>query len=252
MHISDQTFIYGHHVVNEAFARAPYAIRHLYLVGKGDHDSFITLARQHKVPFDRCDADHVPHGVERGVVHQGVLALVTPSKIVREYKPFIEGLSITQNTALVLLDELTDPQNVGAVIRSAAAFGIAGVLIPEYRQAQVNGTVVKVSAGMAFTIPLVHVGNVNTVLRDLKERGFWVYGLTGHGDTQLHREHFTKPSVFVIGNEGNGLREKTEELCDFRLAINIDPRCESLNAAASAAVVFHTWRTHDRSAAHAE
>jgi 23S rRNA (guanosine2251-2'-O)-methyltransferase len=96
---------------------------------------------------------------------------------------------------------------------------------------------------MAFALPLVQVGNVNIALRDLKEKGFWVYGLTADGDTSLPNEQFTKPSVFVLGNEGRGIREKTEELCDFKLSIPIAPDCESLNASASAAVVLYAWRS---------
>jgi 23S rRNA (guanosine2251-2'-O)-methyltransferase len=237
----EKTYIYGKHAVREAFLRAPGAIQHLYVVSGHDHSEYITRARTLKIPYDKCDPGHLPRGVLRNAVHQGVLACITPGSIMQEYKPFIEGLTITERTALVLLDELTDPHNVGAVIRSAVAFGISGVLIPEYRQAQVTGTVVKVSAGMAFAIPLVQVGNVNTALRDLKERGFWVYGLTGEGNTPLPKERFTKPSVFVLGSEGNGVREKTEELCDFKLSIPIAKDCESLNASASAAVVFYAW-----------
>ena len=143
--------------------------------------------------------------------------------------------------ALLVLGEVQDPHNVGAVIRSAAAFGFAGVLIPPHNQAPVNGTVVKVSAGMAFRIPLVTIPNVNTVLRDLKEDGFWVYGLEGEGTTKTTTEKYTRPTVFVLGNEGSGLREKTKELCDELLSIPIHPRCESLNAAAATAVVMAGW-----------
>lgn len=243
MQQKDQTFIYGVHPVTEALRRMPGSVRHLYVVTGHDHDALIELAKSHNIPFDRCDEDHLPHSADRYVVHQGVVALVSPGKVLQEYRPFIDALTVTNDTALVLLDELTDPQNVGAVIRSAAAFGISGVLIPEHRQAQVTGTIVKVSAGMAFVVPLVHVGNVNMVLRDLKERGFWVYGLTEKGNTNITTEQFTKPSVFVLGNEGYGIREKTEELCDFKLTIPIEKNCESLNAAASAAVALYAWRT---------
>jgi 23S rRNA (guanosine2251-2'-O)-methyltransferase len=159
----------------------------------------------------------------------------------RTYKTFVDDLEITPRTSLVLLDELTDPHNVGAIIRSAAAFGVSGVLIPEHRQAPVTGTVVRVSAGMSFVIPLVTVGNVNTALRDLKDKGFWIYGLTENGDTNITKETFDKPTVFVIGNEGRGIREKTEELCDFKLRIPIHKQCDSLNASASAAAVFYAW-----------
>jgi 23S rRNA (guanosine2251-2'-O)-methyltransferase len=242
MATGEHTYVYGKRVIEEAFARAPHAIKRLYVVDTKEHSALVEHARTHAIPVERCDEDRLPQGVEQNVNHQGIIAAILPGRIIVDYRAFIDALTISPNTSLVLLDELTDPQNVGAVIRNAAAFGLAGVLIPEHRQAQVTGTVVKVSAGTAFSVPLVHIGNVNTVLRDLKERGFWVYGLVGSGDTLVTEEQFTKPSVFVLGNEANGLREKTEELCDFRLSIPISNRCESLNAAASAAVVFYEWR----------
>jgi 23S rRNA (guanosine2251-2'-O)-methyltransferase len=139
------------------------------------------------------------------------------------------------------LGEVQDPHNVGAVVRSAAAFGLRGVLIPKHRQAGVTGTVVKVSAGMAFKIPLVEVANANRTIEDLKKMGFFIYGLDGEGDVALPLEDFSKPSVFVLGNEGEGMREKTKEHCDSILSIPIHGRAESLNASASAAVVFYAW-----------
>jgi len=237
------TYIYGMHPVSEALARAPHALRHLYLVSGHDTKRFVQEARNHNIPLDRCDEAHMPRGVDRDAVHQGVVAAIAPEKVLIPYKDFIQDLSVSEHTALVLVDELTDPHNVGAIIRSAAAFGIAGVLIPEHRQAQVTGTVVKVSAGMAFVVPLVQVGNVNTAVRALKNKGFWVYGLTGDGDTLLTDEQFTRPTIFIFGNEAKGLREKTEELCDFRLRIPIEKDCESLNAAACAAVTFYAWKS---------
>jgi len=94
---------------------------------------------------------------------------------------------------------------------------------------------------MAFRIPLVSIGNVNTVVRDLKERGFAVYGLSGNAKYTVTKEAFDLPTLFILGNESEGLREKTTELCDKLLSIPINPKCESLNAAASASVAFYTW-----------
>lgn len=239
----DQTYIFGTHPVTEALYRAPHAVRHVYFIGGHETERILAKTQELRIPFDRCDEDHLPKELDRSVVHQGVVALITPTKILQQYKPFIENLKITEHTALVLLDELTDPHNVGAVIRNAAAFGISGVLVPEYRQAPITGTVVKVSAGMAFALPLVSIGNVNTTLRDLKERGFWVYGLARDGETSIVTEQFTKPSVFVLGNEGRGMREKTEDICDFRISIPIQENVESLNVASSAAVTFYAWKT---------
>lgn len=238
----EQTYIYGKHAVGEALARAPEAVRHLYFVDGHGNEELLAKTKALKLPFDRCDEKHLPREVEYDVVHQGVIALISPGKIVREYKEFMEGLEVTSDTALIVLNELNDPQNVGAIIRSAAAFGVAGILIPEHRQAPITGTVVKVSAGMAFVLPIISIGNVNTVLRDLKDKGFWIYGLTGEGDTLITEEQFTKPSVFVFGNEGRGIREKTEEVCDFRLSIPIAENVESLNVASSAAVTLYAWR----------
>jgi 23S rRNA (guanosine2251-2'-O)-methyltransferase len=94
---------------------------------------------------------------------------------------------------------------------------------------------------MAFKIPLVTISNVNTAIRDLQKSGFWAYGLEGEGTTSTTKEKFSKPSVFVLGNEGSGLREKTKEQCDDLISIPIHPRCESLNAAAATAVVLASW-----------
>jgi 23S rRNA (guanosine2251-2'-O)-methyltransferase len=238
----EQVYIYGTHAINEALERSPEAVRHIYFVEKRD-EKMLERIQKLDIPFDNCDADHLPRGVERDANHQGYIALINPKKILQDYKPFINNLEVTDDTGIVVLNELTDPHNVGAIIRSAAAFGMAGVLIPEHRQAPITGAVVKVSAGMAFALPIVSIVNVNTVLRDLKDKGFWIYGLTGEGDTSIQKEQFTKPSVFVLGNEERGIREKTEETCDFRLSIPIQKDVESLNVAASAAVTFYAWKS---------
>jgi 23S rRNA (guanosine2251-2'-O)-methyltransferase len=146
-------------------------------------------------------------------------------------------------TMLVLLDELTDPHNVGAIIRSAAAFGAAGILIPSHNQAPITGAVVKTSAGMVFRIPLVPINNVNQAIDTLKKEGFKTYGLVMDGDTALAEEPFDAPALMIVGNEGEGIREHTLARCDIRLRIPMDPRAESLNASVSAAVVLYQWST---------
>jgi 23S rRNA (guanosine2251-2'-O)-methyltransferase len=191
----------------------------------------------------------LPGGLRPDAVHQGIIAGVLVSDLVVPYKDFMANYAVTPDSAFLVLGEVQDPHNVGAVIRTAAAMGIAGVMIPPHNQAPVNGTVVKVSAGMAFRIPLIDIRNVNATLRDLKERGFWTYGLAGEaGARDVTREEFTKPSVFVLGNEGEGLREKTRAACDDLIAIPMHPRCESLNAAASAAIVLYAWSAQHQSA----
>ena len=160
------------------------------------------------------------------------------------YDQFIKNLIITPDTSVVIMGELQDPHNVGAVIRSAAAFGVAGVFIPEHNQAPISGAVIKVSAGMAFRIPLVSVGNINNAISDLKKRGFWIYGLEGTSKNSIVDEKFDAPTALVLGNEAKGIREKTSELCDVLLSIPMNPQCESLNVASSTAIALYAWSTH--------
>lgn len=236
-----ETFIYGKHAVKEALRRRPDAIVTLYVAHEYDDSETRTLARQAGVTIEPIQGKKLPGGLSDDTVHQGIIARLISARLLVPYKEFIASLPISPNTCLVVLGELQDPHNVGAVIRSAAAFGISGVLIPEHRQAPLTGTVIKVSAGAAFAVPLVQIGNVNTTLRDLQERGFWVYGLASEGEQSLYTESFTQPTTFVLGNEGDGLREKTRAACDQLLHIPMHPRAESLNASVSAAVVFAEW-----------
>ncbi len=235
-------YIFGKHAAREVLNERPDVVVEAHLAVGFSDVAIVKLLEHHKsVKFKILNEKNPPRGVSSNAAHQGIVIGIVSSKLTIPYKEFKQTLKAEPATALLVLGEVQDPHNVGAVIRSAAAFGFAGVLIPPHNQAPVNGTVVKVSAGMAFRIPLVTIPNVNTVLRDLKDSGFWVYGLEGDGSTKTTSETYPKPSVFVLGNEGSGLREKTMELCDELLSIPIHPRCESLNAAAATAIVMASW-----------
>lgn len=227
-------YIYGKHAVLEAVAVCPESVESVFTNHAGELPSSVAVTS--------LNERSLPGGLSSGVNHQGYVAAINPKLLTVRYADFIADLNCTPDTALAIFGEIQDPHNVGAIIRSAAAFGLAGVLIPQHRQAGVTGTVVKVSAGMAFRIPLVEIGNVNTTIRDLKDRGFWVYGLAAtEGSIALGDENFSRPSVFVVGNEGSGLREKTADTCDTLLSIPMHPRCESLNASVAAAITFQNW-----------
>ena len=233
-------YIYGKHPVEEALMARPESIGRLFL-DKGDYPELDELAKKHEVFRSALDMKTLRKHIGEHAVHQNIVALVDAEKLMQPFEDFIQTIDITKKPSLVLLGEIQDPQNVGAIIRSAAAFGISGVLIPKDRQAQITGSVIKASAGMAFKIPLVSIGNVNQTVRDLKEKDFWIYGLSGDGEKILKDESFDEPSVFIVGNEGKGIREKTQEHCDIVLKIPISKNAESLNAAASSAVVFYEW-----------
>ncbi|MBI5456296.1 23S rRNA (guanosine(2251)-2'-O)-methyltransferase RlmB [Candidatus Kaiserbacteria bacterium] len=233
-------FIYGRHAVLALLSAAPERIQILF-VSTGSEKEFRPLAQKHNIRVEEMNRK-LSQELE-GAVHQGIVARVVTTGVVRDYAEFMNKLEPTASTALVLLNEITDPHNVGAIIRSAAAFGAAAVLLPAHNQAPITGVVAKASAGTVFTIPIVGIGNENQAILDLKERRYWIYGLDTEGKNVLSKEKFDAPAVFVIGSEGEGLRQKTREHCDILLRIPMHERAESLNASVSAGVVLSAWST---------
>lgn len=197
------------------------------------------LAQQSGVPIDVLDPRKVTSWVERNAPHQGAVALISLSNILIPYEQWTR----LGAKAIVLLNEIQDPHNVGTIIRSAAAFGAEAVLIPQGKQSPLTGAVIKSSAGMAFSMPLVSISNLQKTISDLKKQGYRVYGLAGEGKHSLDKEAFDAPAVFIMGNESQGLSKSTLDLCDRVLSIPIEAKAESLNVAAAAAVTLFAWRT---------
>lgn len=234
-------YIFGKHAAFEVLEKRPDVVVEAHVDKDFSQEKILNLLEKNKIAIKVLNLKNPPRRVSSNDSHQGIVLGILPEKLTVDYKTFKKTLSDDPDTSLLVLGEVQDPHNVGAVIRSAAAFGVKGVLIPPHNQAPVTGTVVKVSAGMAFRIPLVTIPNVNTVLRDLQNDGYWVYGLEGDGTTTTVSEKFSRPSVFVLGNEGSGLREKTKEQCDELISVPIHAQCESLNAAAATAIVLASW-----------
>ncbi|MES2088126.1 MAG: 23S rRNA (guanosine(2251)-2'-O)-methyltransferase RlmB [Patescibacteria group bacterium] len=237
----NKIYIYGKHALAEALTNTPKVIEEIFMTSTFDDSAIRAQVKKLGLATSVLLPNKLPKEVDSQAAHQGIIGVLSFDRLIQPFTQFAENLKITPDTSLILLGELSDPQNVGAVIRSAAAFGISAVLIPEHNQAQITGSVVKVSAGMVFRIPLVSVSNVNTSLRELKDRGFAVYGLEGGAKYTMPKEEFELPTIFVLGNESEGIREKTRELCDKLISIPISPNCESLNAGVSAAVAFYAW-----------
>jgi 23S rRNA (guanosine2251-2'-O)-methyltransferase len=187
----------------------------------------------HKEPADSLDrrAEGQRH---QGVLGEGSGLALAPLETLLEL-PADKGAA-----ALVLvLDGITDPHNFGAILRSAAAAGVDGVIFPERRSAQPNEVVARSSAGTAGRVPLVRVANLGRTLDDLKEAGFWIYGLDGGNQVSDYLlESFDRPTVLVLGSEGEGLHAKIRERCDHLLRIPMPGGTESLNVSAAAAVVL--------------
>ncbi|WFE51451.1 23S rRNA (guanosine(2251)-2'-O)-methyltransferase RlmB [Micromonospora sp. WMMD1155] len=173
-----------------------------------------------------------------GVLHQGVGLQVPPFA----YQPFEDMVAASleqQAPLLVALDGVTDPRNLGAVIRSAAAFGAQGVFVPERRAAGITATAWRTSAGAAARVPVAQVTNLTRSLKACRDAGFMVVGLDADGDTDLYDlEAAVGPLVVVVGSEGRGLSRLVGETCDLTVGIPMISEVESLNASVAAAVAL--------------
>jgi 23S rRNA (guanosine2251-2'-O)-methyltransferase len=240
----EKVYIYGKHALSEALSYSPQVLRKVFLSTEMAGDKELrALLKSHQIPVEVMEKREASRMVGQDTSHQGVIAIADTQSLVLDFKDFAAKLQPTEETMLVIMDELNDPHNVGAIIRSAAAFGAAGVLMPTHNQAPITGSVVKSSAGMAFRVPLVSIGNVNYAIETLKEMGFKSYALAMKGSKSITKVAFNTPSVFVVGNESTGIRHQTLENCDEIIRIPMNPRCESLNASVSAAVVLYQWST---------
>ena len=171
--------------------------------------------------------------------HQGVIALAA----VREY---VSVESILQRAAdraeaplIVVCDEISDPHNLGAIIRTAECAGAHGVIIPKRRSAGLTAVVAKTSAGAVAHVPVARVPNIPSLLKDLKKQGVWVFGTAAQGTTSLYDADLKGPAAIVIGSEGEGMTRLAMENCDFLVSIPMRGKLNSLNASAAAAILLY-------------
>lgn len=240
---SDNFYIYGRNPVVEILRNKPEQLEKIFLRETIDGNQVAEikeLASANRIPVSYVPGPKL-YDLVGSVNDQGIVALRSAISY-QEFEPWLGQLDTSHYPAILLLDELEDPQNVGAILRSAAAAGISAVLVPKHRQAPINATVYKTSAGTAGRIPIVRVGNLNQSILKLKDAGFWIGGLDQEGDTPLWELQADRALAFIIGSEDSGIRQKTLEHCDYRFSIPMENSVESLNASVSAALVCYEWK----------
>jgi 23S rRNA (guanosine2251-2'-O)-methyltransferase len=150
-----------------------------------------------------------------------------------------EAASRGQAPLIVICDELTDPHNLGAIMRSAECAGAHGVIIPKRRSVGLTATVAKASAGAVEYMKVARVTNINNAINDLKEKGVWVFGTAAEGSIPMYKADLTGPAAIVIGNEGDGMSPLVRKNCDVMVSIPMQGRISSLNASAAAAILLY-------------
>jgi 23S rRNA (guanosine2251-2'-O)-methyltransferase len=226
--------LFGVNPVLEVVRASPHLVERLYAAAAPRHDDRIAAeARRHGIAVevvDRVVLDQLTGGGH----HQGIAAKTKPFTFVA-----IEDLLDAGPTLMVVLDGITDPQNLGAIVRSAEVLGAGGVVVPKDRSVGVTPAVIRASSGAAIHLPIAQVVNVARALETLKEHGYWIVGLAAEGTSKFQDLPPFDRAAIVVGGEGKGMRPFVARSCDFTVAIPVRGRVASLNAAAAAAIGLH-------------
>jgi len=205
----------------------------------------ITIANKRGLAVNEVTRPEIDRMTGFDSVHQGIALQVPPYRYQHPQEMLDGILSKGQKPLLVALDGITDPRNLGAIIRSVAAFGGQGVIVPQRRSTGVTASAWKTSAGAAARVPVALAANLTNTLKEYKKRGLFVVGLDGDGDVSLPEFKLgTEPVVLVIGSEGKGLSRLVTENCDVVLSIPITGNTESLNAGIAASVALYEVARH--------
>lgn len=231
-------WIYGFHAV-EAAIKENQAIEVVIDPARKDKrmQDLHVLLGEHNIRPQRLDSDKIEALVQDGR-HQGVIAKIEVKA--PEGEEFLYQLldKIEHHPFLLILDEVQDPHNVGACLRSAEAFGVDAVIVPKDNACSLTPIVRKVSSGSSERVPFIEVTNLSRMLEKIKERGIWVSGLAGGGEGTIFTADFRGPLAIVMGSEGSGIRRLTEKNCDFIVKIPMEGEIESLNVSVATGVTL--------------
>jgi 23S rRNA (guanosine2251-2'-O)-methyltransferase len=236
-------YLFGKHSVFTAIEKERQ-INKIWVLSKlRHHPAFFTLIDQAKsngTVVDEVDAQRLSY-LSNGGNHQGIVAQVAPHDYLEIEELITRALAATDGPIIVVADGITDPQNLGSIVRTAEALGAQGVVIPQRRAVGITSTVLKVAAGALEHLPVARVVNLSRALTQLKEAGFWIYGTMAEAEQAIHTVDFTdrRPVVLAIGSEGDGLSLLTQKGCDHLVSIPLKGKTPSLNVANAAAMCLY-------------
>ncbi len=205
---------------------------------KGSINKIMGIAKEKNIVVQYVNKNKLDK-LSNGGVHQGVVALVSPYEYSSIDEIFNRAKELKEDPFVVLLDEIEDPHNLGSIVRSAECAGVHGIIIPKRRSATVNHTVVKTSAGATEHIHISKVTNMTDTIKELKERGLWIYGADMLGENYYFNTDMKGPLGLVIGNEGKGISRLVKDNCDFLVRIPTLGNISSLNASNAASIILY-------------
>lgn len=233
--------IYGRHTVLSALENER-SLNRLWILPQLRYDprfhSLLIQAKTNGTVIDEVDhrrLDQISHRAN----HQGVVAQIAPYEYSELSNLIAQAKSATEQPVLVAIDSITDPHNLGAIIRTAEALGAQGLVMPQRRTVGITSTVMKVASGALESFPVARVVNLSRALEELKTSGFWIYGLAINASEPLHTVKWTGAVVLVIGSEGEGLGLLTQRCCDRLVSIPLQGKTPSLNASVAAGMALY-------------
>ena len=232
-------FIIGRHAVIEALKNPKRKVLRIFLTEESKKNIHrnsprINLLKDQKIFFKtKKELDKFTRN--EGIQHQGFVAEIEHLEKI-ELKEFVKN---KKNLTFACLDDITDPRNIGSIIRSAASFKIDGVIIKERTFPSESKLMYKSASGMVENMNIFEVTNINTTLKYLRENNFWVYGFDSNSEKNFTEIKWSGNKILLFGSEGYGIKVHTKKYTDFLVKIKIDKRVESLNVSNSAAIVFH-------------
>ena len=232
-------FIIGQHAVIEALRNSKRKVLRVFLTEESKKNIHRKSPKKNllediKVYF-KTKKELDKYCTKENLQHQGYVA-----EIEHLEKPILKDFIKTKNDiTLVCLDSVTDPRNIGSLIRSATSFNIDGIIIRERNFPKESKLMYKAASGAIEYMNIFEVSNINSTLKNLKDKNFWVYGFDGNGKKDFSDIEWKGNNILLFGSEGSGMHEHTSKYADFLVKININKKVESLNISNSAAIVFH-------------
>ncbi len=228
--------LYGLHAVQAALMNPDRYIEAIVINPKAQgkvKEFYEKLAKNapHSFDFIEMERPYFDLLVEEGAVHQGVVMFAHPLT-----SWSIEDIFALDHAMVMILDQPSDPRNMGAILRSCAAFGAHALIVPDKHSAHMTAALAKAAAGAIEHVPIIRVSNLSRAIKQMKQHGFWLVGLDGNADQTLKDIQPSAKTALIMGSEGSGLRRLTQKECDFLVKIPMQGQMESLNMSVAAAI----------------
>ena len=237
-------YIYGFHAVREAWLNSDRSIEALYIMPNAEKGFQDTLAQANSASIKRprpimTEKQKIEKMLPRGAVHQGLAIKCKPLEET-DLRDYIIKSDSKTHMRLVMLDQVTDPHNIGAIIRSACAFGIDGIIMQKKHAPALDGVLAKAACGGIEHIPVTYVTNLNRAIEELQDSFFSVFGLDSEAQYEINNVPANEKLLMIFGAEGKGMRHSLREKCDFMVKLPTCGPIASLNVSNAAAVTFFT------------